>query len=90
MHSPNSQLARRELRFLSKGDQATFVATSEDTILAKLKWYRAGDEVSTTQWSDVLAILSSSPAELDITYLEHWANNLGVADLLQKALRETE
>ncbi len=32
------------------------VATPEDTILQKLRWYRAGDEISDRQWRDVLGV----------------------------------
>ena len=34
------------------------VATPEDTILAKLVWYRAGGEQSDRQWNDVRGIRS--------------------------------
>ena len=37
-------------------DQFAFVATAEDTLLQKLRWYRLGDEVSDRQWRDVLGI----------------------------------
>ncbi len=50
------QLERRELRKIAPEiDQFIYVATAEDPILAKLRWYRERDEASSTQWSDVLA-----------------------------------
>jgi LEA14-like dessication related protein len=33
------------------------VASPEDTLLAKLEWYRMGGEVSERQWRDVLGVL---------------------------------
>jgi len=38
------QLERRELRKIApEVDQFIYVATAEDTILAKLRWYREGN-----------------------------------------------
>jgi hypothetical protein len=65
-----------------------FVAAAEDVVLAKLEWYRLGDEVSETQWRDVLGVLSLQKHRLDRDYLSHWAVELGVADLLERAWNE--
>jgi hypothetical protein len=48
----------------------------EDTILAKLEWYRPGGEVSERQWRDVLGILKTRAGELDLGYMRKWANDL--------------
>jgi len=64
------------------------VATAEDTILNKLRWYRAGGEVSEQQWNDLRGIIQVSGARLDLQYLRHWAPRLGVADLLERLLAE--
>jgi len=60
------------------------VATAEDTILAKLTWYRQGGEQSERQWADLRGILSVQGERLDETYLRKWAYHLGVADLLER------
>ena len=60
--------------------------TPEDTILHKLEWYRAGGEVSERQWSDVIGVLQVQLGALDLDYLSRWASELGVADLLERAL----
>lgn len=60
------------------------IATAEDIVLAKLRWYRDGGEVSERQWSDVLGVLAVQTA-LDDAYLDSWAGQLGVADLLERA-----
>ncbi len=61
-------------------------ASPEDTVLAKLDWYRKGDEVSERQWADVQAVLKRQSGQLDGAYLRRWAAELGVADLLERAL----
>lgn len=87
----SKQLERRELRKMAPEiDQFIYVATAEDTVLAKLRWYRQGDEVSSTQWSDVLGVLGAQSVNLDIDYLREWADKLGVRDLLEKAFSSFE
>jgi len=62
--------------------------TPEDTVLRKLQWYRSGGEVSDQQWNDVLGVLATCRGRLDETYLDRWALDLGVSDLLAKARAE--
>ncbi len=64
------------------------VASAEDTILAKLEWFRAGGEVSERQWSDVVGVLRTVGTSADQPYLRQWAVALGVADLMERALAE--
>lgn len=69
--------------------RSVYVASPEDTILAKLEWYRLGHEVSERQWRDVLGVLRVQGDHLDHGYLRQWAAELAVADLLTKAFGET-
>ena len=62
-------------------------ASPEDTILSKLEWYRLGGEVSERQWRDVLGVLKTCAGELDLDYLHKWAKEIGVTDLLERALQ---
>ncbi len=79
-----SELGRRCFVPLGSEGAGLFVASAEDVILRKLAWYRAGGEVSDSQWRDVLGVLAISGARIDWPYLQHWAAHLGVADLLQR------
>lgn len=82
-----AQLDRRQARRLSPDrDETVWVASAEDTILAKLRWFRAGQETSSNQWNDVIGMLGTSRDTLDVEYLRTWAKELGVADLFEKAL----
>ena len=62
------------------------VKSAEDTVLRKLEWYRLGGEVSDRQWNDILGIVRTQGTQLDRGYLRQWASELGVADLLERAL----
>jgi hypothetical protein len=65
----------------------SFVLRSpEDVILKKLEWYRLGGEVSDRQWTDAVGVLKVQRDRLDLEYLRRWAADLGVADLLAKAM----
>jgi hypothetical protein len=50
------------------------VAGAEDTVLAKLEWYRLAP--SDRQWRDVQAILHVQADALDTAYLQQWAAEL--------------
>ena len=80
-----SQFARR-VAITVAPDRTLAVASAEDTILAKLEWYRMGNEVSDRQWRDVLSVLAAQATMLDESYVRQWADALGVRDLLERAL----
>ena len=83
------QLDRRQ-RWLADpdSDRAIYVATPEDTVLAKLAWYRQGGQMSDRQWRDVLGVLAVQGNRLDLGYMRRWAAMLDVSDLLERALLE--
>ncbi|RME38590.1 MAG: hypothetical protein D6793_02480 [Thermoflexia bacterium] len=64
------------------------LSSPEDVILHKLAWFRMGGEASERQWSDVVGVLRVQADALDFAYLQQWATALGLADLLEQAIRE--
>jgi hypothetical protein len=89
---PYDRMALQRIRKDSLDDeqpaQLFFQASPEDIILSKLEWYRLGDEVSDSQWRDVLGVLRVQHDALDRPYLQKWAPELGLTDLLEKAWKE--
>ncbi len=84
-----SQLARAQRQsFTFETEVSAKFASPEDTILAKLEWYRMGGEVSERQWRDILGILKVRGEELDLDYLRRWASDLQVSDLLERVFGE--
>jgi len=65
-----------------------YLVSAEDIVLSKLDWYRMSGGVSERQWKDVLGVLKVQQALLDMVYLEHWATQLQLYDLLQRAIAE--
>lgn len=84
-----AELARRQRYRIGDDLREVFVASAEDTVLQKLLWYRKGHEVSDRQWLDVVEVLrNQGRGRLDQDYLEKWARELGVDDLLDEATVE--
>lgn len=80
------QLARRTAETV--GGVALYVLSPEDTVLAKLQWYRDGGEVSDRQWRDLVEVLIVQSQGLDMDYLGSTAELMGLGELLGRALRE--
>lgn len=80
------RLAHRQRLVMPNG--VLYIDTAEHTLLRKLEWYRRGGELSERQWRDVVAIARIQGNRLDRDRLSHWADRLGVTDLLQRVLSE--
>jgi hypothetical protein len=84
------QLERRRSSVIATDpEESIYITSPEDTILSKLEWYRMGGEVSDRQWRDILGVLKTQAGGLDLDYLRKWAIELKVADLLDRALKES-
>jgi hypothetical protein len=65
----DAEVARRaqpEILDEAPGARSFPVASPEDVVLAKLEWYRAGGQVSERQWGDVLGVLKTQGAAIDV------------------------
>jgi hypothetical protein len=81
--------SRRLQKAISENtSQLLFFSTPEDIILHKLSWYKAGEGISDRQWIDVQGVLKVQSDQLDMAYLNHWAKELGISELLEKAIDE--
>lgn len=78
------EFARREPAVIA--GTRVFVATAEDTIVAKLDWARAGEPER--QLRDVVGILQMRPDDLDLEYLERWVRELGLVNLWERVRAE--
>lgn len=85
----DSEEQRRSVRQAigADGTQTVLIKSPEDTILRKLAWFRRGGEISERQWHDVLSVLAAVRGGLDEAYLDRWAAELNVVDLLERARR---
>ena len=64
------------------------IATVEDSIVIKLKWFRLTNETSERQWNDVSRLIRLSGETADLCYLRKAADSVGVRDLLERLLSD--
>ncbi len=83
-----AERARRHVIDDETPDGGFFVASAEDTVLAKLEGFRLGGETSERQWWDIVGVLRVG-ADADRAYMNRWSAALGVSDLLERALADT-
>ena len=85
-----SEFTRRlqEVIRLTERQEKIYFASPEDMILQKLRWYRETGERSDRQWGDVQGMLKVQGEALDRAYMQHWADELKIADLLTQSLTD--
>lgn len=65
-------------------DQSAWIATPEDVLLHKLRWHKMSP--TNRQLTDARGIHLVSGEELDRDYMEYWAEQIRVGDLLRSVL----
>ena len=76
---------RREPFFGAEGFDA-FVIAPEDTIISKLRWYQ--QTTSERDFLDALGVYELQEPELDQAYLDQWAVELKLVELIARLRRE--
>lgn len=85
------EMSRRQSYSLNEeGMTPIFLASAEDIIVQKLKWYKMGNRISERQWLDVLGVLQVQKDQLDYDYLKKAADRTNITDLLSEAIKESE
>lgn len=79
---------RKKVKLDDSVDHLFNMVSPEDIVLLKLQWYQAAGCVSERQWSDVLGVLSVQGQSLDMRYLRNSSKELGLGEILQKAIDE--
>jgi hypothetical protein len=79
---------RRQIVLTEEAGQTLTVASPEDLVLQKLRWYERGGGTSDRQWRDVLGILKVQGERLDFDYLRRQAAAVGLDAPFARALRE--
>ena len=90
---PHTPLAQQEQQraqqvTLAPGTRPVWMATVEDTIVQKLRWWQLGGGISTRQWRDIVDLIQTNAAILDRGYLQATASALGVSSPLQQAFAD--
>ena len=81
-------LRRRKVKLDVSIEHLFDIVSAEDIILLKLQWYKSAGCVSERQWSDVRGVLAVQSQTLDTEYLRNCSEQLGLSDILQKAIDE--
>ncbi len=81
---------RRRKDSISEEDQSIelYLASAEDIILHKLDWFNMLEQDSDRQWGDIMGVIKVQENLLDLDYLKKWSRDLGLSELLEKALKD--
>jgi hypothetical protein len=81
---------RRMLRLSEVSPREVSVVSPEDIVLLKLRWFSMTGGTSERQWNDVLGVLMVQGQALDFEYLTDTAKELGLEELLKRAIAEAD
>jgi hypothetical protein len=87
-HCQQDMQRKQRLMITANPEQFLYFPTAEDIIIQKLVWYRLGFSQSDRQWRDILGVLKVQFDKLDLSYLQYWALELELSDLLTRSLME--
>ena len=74
----------RRRRRVALFDQPAWIAAPEDVLLHKLRWHKISP--TDRQLTDARGIFLVSRDDLDREYMDHWAEQIGVTELLRSVL----
>ena len=77
---------RHMLRLSETSRRDVCVVSPEDIVLLKLRWFQETGGTSERQWHDVLGVLAVQGEALDFDYLTDSAKELGLEELLDRAI----
>lgn len=84
----NDPVAASSIAHAVADESGVPLASAEDTIVSKLRWFRQGGEASERQWRDVLGVLRTAGPRLDRVRMSRLAMVAEVEDLLARANAE--
>ena len=74
-----------------KTSGSIYVASPEDTVLAKLDWYRLGGKVSERHITDILGVIKTQGvSNMDFDYIRESADHLGLREMFEKLLDDAD
>jgi hypothetical protein len=79
---------RQEVLKSGSGEFTVWFCSAEDSVVQKLHWLHKGGGGSDQQWRDLTGVLKVQATKLDLAYMQHWAVQLGLSDLLAQALAD--
>ena len=80
------EFARRQRVSIRPSGETLVVRSEEDSVLRELLGFFDQGLVAERDWHDMIEHLGAS---MDYAYLEYWANELGVAEMLEQARTES-
>ncbi len=85
------EMSRRKHYILpDQKNKEIYIASAEDIIIQKLRWFRLGGEISDKQWKDVLGVIRVQSNKLDRKYLKSQSEKFDLTALLEKAFKESK
>jgi hypothetical protein len=72
---------KNRVRVRGLDQRRIWVASLEDTLIAKMRWYVQGHGESYQQWNDLQALIQEHRQRVKRDYLDYWSHELGIAEV---------